>query len=109
MQGSEVPKQVRITSKARNDLVEIGKYTELHWGSAQKVRYRREIMASIRQLRDMPGLGVARLELHEDQRSHPVGKHVVYYRNTANLLVIDRILHQGMEPTLHLYTQIPET
>lgn len=107
MHGSEALKQLRITSKARTDLVEIGRYTESHWGAAQKVKYWQEIMACIRQLRDMPGLGVARMELHKDQRSHPVGKHIVYYRDTGDLLIIDRILHQSMEPLIHFGGQTP--
>ena len=46
-------------------------------------------------------MGTDRRDMDEGLRSHPAGKHVIYYRETKRHLVIVRVLHQNMEPERH--------
>lgn len=100
MPSSEHVKPIYITENAKQDLREIRRYTESLWGEGQRNKYMREILAGLKRLRDMPGLGIAKTEIHKDQRCHQIGKHVIYYRSTERILIIDRVLHQSRDPGL---------
>lgn len=47
-------------------------------------------------------MGVQRDNIALGLRAHTVGKHIIFYRVTEHLLVIVRVLHQGMDPERHL-------
>ena len=49
-------------------------------------------------------MGRTRDEIAENLRSFPVGRHVVYLRDTETTLLIVRILHQNMDPERRLKT-----
>ena len=102
MPRSKAGKAIRISGPARRDLAQIGAYTRKEWGKRQKSAYLAGIKARFLDLRDTPGMGTDRRDMNEGLRSHPVGKHVIYYRETKRYLVIVRVLHQNMEPARHL-------
>ena len=83
------------------DLEQIGEFTDREWGAAQKRKYLDQLMAAFAALRDRPGLGTARGAIESGLRSHPAGRHVVYYRDSEDTLVIVRVLHQRMGPDIH--------
>jgi toxin ParE1/3/4 len=95
---------LRISEPAAADLSGIAAYTERVWGAAQKSRYLAEIQAALVHLRDTPAMGRTRDEIAENLRSFPVGRHVVYLRDTETTLLIVRILHQNMDPERRLKT-----
>ena len=72
------------------------------WGDAQKRKYLEELNSGIRTLGHMPGLGMERAEISEGLRQYVIGLHVVYYRDFERHIRIVRILHQSMDPEMHL-------
>jgi len=95
-------KKLRISGPARRDLERIGEYTRAEWGAAQRRKYLGQIKNGFRALRDTPGIGARRDDILEGLRALPVRKHVIFYRETATELTIVRVLHENMDPKLHL-------
>lgn len=50
-------KQVRVTPRAQQDLLNIGRYTERTWGKAQRNRYLKNIEARFKWLAKNPQFG----------------------------------------------------
>lgn len=98
MPNSNRVKPVKVSVLADRDLIDIGLYTEKHRGDAQKKRYLGEIREMFTRLRDMPGLGIERNDICDGQRSFPVGSLVIFYSESEHHFMIDRILHQSMDP-----------
>ncbi len=94
--------ELRISGPARRDLERIGEYTRAEWGAAQRRKYLGHIKDGFKALRDTPGIGARRDDIHEGLRAHPVGKHIIFYRETKAVLTVVRVLHQSMSPDLHL-------
>ncbi len=80
----------------------MGEYTRREWGAAQKRKYLGQIKGTFKALRDTPGLGAPRDDINKGLCAHPVRKHVIFYRETKNELVIVRVLHESMDPKRHL-------
>ena len=53
-------------------------------------------------VRDTPGIGIRRDDIGTGLRAQSVQKHVIFYRETKTELVIVRVLHERMNPELHL-------
>ncbi len=56
----------------------------------------------LKAVRDTPGIGTRRDDIHTGLRAQSVQKHVIFYRETKSELVIVRVLHESMNPELHL-------
>ncbi len=97
-------KRLRISGPAKRDLEWIGEYTGAEWGAAQKRKYLGQIKDGFKAVRNTPGIGTRRDDIHKGLRAHPVRKHVIFYRVTRTELAIVRVLHQSMTPELHLRT-----
>ena len=95
-------KKLRISGPAKLDLGRIGDYTRREWGAAQKRKYLGQIKAMFEAVRDTPGIGTRRDDIHMGLRAQSVQNHVIFYRETKTELVIVRVLHQSMNPELHL-------
>ena len=52
-----------------------------------------------------PRFGRDRIEIRKGYFSIPSGKHNIYYRKQSSYIEIIDVLHQSMEPTLHLSTR----
>jgi len=79
-------------------LEQIGEYTAREWGLLRKRQYLDQLKTVFAGFRDTPGLGAARDEIGQGLRAHPVGLHVVFYRNSNDAVIIVRVLHQRMDP-----------
>jgi plasmid stabilization system protein ParE len=95
-------KRLRISGPARHDLERIGEYTRAEWGAAQRRKYLGQIKDGFKAVRDTPGIGARRDDIHEGLRAHPVRKHVIFYRETKSDVTVVRVLHQSMSPDLRL-------
>lgn len=95
-------KKLVVADAARDDLRAIAQQTEREWGGAQRRRYLDAIKQRLRGLRAHPMLGGSREELGRGYRSVPVGRHVVFYRETASNVEIIRVLHASMDVHTHL-------
>lgn len=90
-------KKVKVTPRAREDLKNIGRYTELTWGKTERNRYLRDIEARFRWLSENPQLGKHRTDICEGYFSFPEGQHVVFYLIGSNSIDIIGIPHKEMD------------
>ncbi len=95
-------KKLRISGPARLDLGRIGDYTRREWRAAQKRKYLGQIKGGFKAVRDTPGIGIRRDDIRKGLRAQSVQKHVIFYRETKSEVVIVRVLHESMNPELHL-------
>ena len=90
-------KKYRITPRARDDLKNIGRYTEQHWGTTQRNAYLKELEARFEWLAANPRTGRHRSEIHEGYFSFPQGEHVVFYLIARSYIDIIGIPHKEMD------------
>ena len=107
--------RVRISGPARLDLASILAISSERWGEVGRARYTALISAAMRSIARNPEAAATRdrTELSEGLRSfhirHARGArgvkepvHVIFYRATQDLIQVVRVLHERMEPSLHL-------
>ena len=90
-------RKVRVTPRAREDLKNIGRYTERTWGKAQRNRYLKSIEARFKWLAENPLLGKHRSDICEGYHSFPEGQHVVFYLFSSSTIDIIGIPHKDMD------------
>ncbi len=95
-------KKLRISGPAKLDLGRIGDYTRRAWGAAQKRKYLGQIKGGFKAVGDTPGTGTRRDDIGTGLRAQSDQKHVIFYRVTKSEVVIVRVLHESMNPELHL-------
>ena len=89
---------VRFSARAEGDLMGIVVYTTREWGEEQALRYVGDLESCCQQLADNPGLGRACDDIRPGVRRMEHGRHVVFYRQHVEGILISRILHQRMLP-----------
>lgn len=87
----------RITPKARDDIKRIGRYTEQHWGKAQRNVYLRDIESRFVWLAKNPLLGKKRADICEGYYSFPQGDHVVFYLIAQEEIEVIGVPHKEMD------------
>lgn len=88
----------RFSRRAEADLHSIGIYTLRAWGEAQVTRYMGELERCCQMLADNPALGRSCDYVRPGLRRMEHGKHVVFYRQEPDGILVSRILHQRMLP-----------
>lgn len=78
---------------ARQDLIDIWRYTEETWGERQADIYLDELDAGIRQLLNNPKLGRDRSDVRPGYRSLSIKQHTVFYTLDEDLIRVVRVLH----------------
>ena len=94
-------RRYRITPRAREDLLGIGRYTEKRWGREQRNRYLRNLEKRFAWLADSPCMGKHRPEVHEGYYSFPQGEHVVFYLIAGDHIDIIGVPHRRMDILSH--------
>jgi toxin ParE1/3/4 len=87
----------QLTELAKQDLRSIGRYTQTTWGRAQRNTYLAKIDAAFQLLAMEPQLGKSCDDLRPGYRKYPVGKHLIFYRQSPDRLEIIRVLHHRMD------------
>lgn len=87
-----------LSREARQDLAEIGRYTQRRWGVAQRRDYLRRLDARMDFLVDHRQTGVARDDVRPGYRSLREGRHAIFYREAADTI----ILHDRPDVGRHL-------
>ncbi len=87
----------RITPRARDDLNNIGRYTERQWGKAQRNAYLKDLEKRFRGLAENPRLGKHRSDIAEGYYSFPQGEHVVFYLVGQEGIDIIGVPHKEMD------------
>ncbi len=87
----------RITPRARDDLINIARYTLRIWGRQQRDVYLRNLDERFQWLAENPRLGKSRPDVQEGYYSFPQGSHLVFYIVRDNGIDIIGIPHQNMD------------
>lgn len=92
----------KITNKAREDLIDIARFTESKWGLDQRRFYLRQLDLTFHALADNPHLGQACNEIRQDYFKYSEGSHVIFFRlSDEECIEIVRILHKRMDVVSH--------
>jgi toxin ParE1/3/4 len=92
-----------LTRKAKADLKEIGRFTQKKWGVEQRNKYLRTLYKTFDQIAENELVTVDCSEVGEGYRKYYVGRHVVYFKRSADGTIdIIRVLHQSMDVKLQL-------
>ncbi len=111
----------RISAPARDDLEHILATSLDRWGEAGRARYAALLAAAMRAIardpegsmtRERPELspGVRSLHIRHARGARGVKDpvHLIFYRRDDDVVEVVRVLHERMEPTLHLGTPKPK-
>ncbi|MEQ8955221.1 MAG: type II toxin-antitoxin system RelE/ParE family toxin [Gammaproteobacteria bacterium] len=96
--------KVRLTKRARADLVCIAEYTEENWGRIQRNKYLLEIDRRLKWLAENPSAGIQRPDIKEGYFCYPQGRHLIFFMKSLNHIDIIGIIHQEMD--LHSWLEI---
>lgn len=92
-----------LTRKARNDVLDIGWYTDSTWGKAQRDLYLGRLYTAFSNLAASPYLGSDAHFILKGCRRYLEGKHVIFYKiSSSKSIKILRVLHENMHHAYHL-------
>lgn len=89
--------QYRITPRAREDLMQIGRYTQQQWGRTQRNQYLKALEKRFQWLAENPTAGRQREDIKAGYYSFPQGRHVVFYLIRSDAIDIIGVPHQEMD------------
>ncbi len=91
-----------LSPQAERSLIQISDYTLKNFGERQRKKYLSMLRKEMRAAAAKPNNRRERTEIKAGYYSVPAEKHHIYYRiGDAHIEIID-VLHQSMEPSLHL-------
>lgn len=93
---------VWISELAENDLLEIWNYTRIEWSESQADSYIETFADKFSQLELQPGTGRRIDQIRCGYHRSLHGSHLIFYRQTSDGIEVIRVLHERMNPTLHL-------
>lgn len=91
-----------LSPQAENSLIQISEYTLGNFGEQQKRKYLKMLRERMREAAASPTKGRERNDIKQGYYSIQAEKHHNYYRQGNACIEIIDILHQSMEPSLHL-------
>jgi toxin ParE1/3/4 len=94
----------RLTPKAEADLGGIAAYTKREHGERQCALYLGELESRFTRLREFPVLERARSTIRPGLKSQRQGRHVVFYLDEGEGVLIVRVLHERMDHEHHDFT-----
>lgn len=93
---------VTLAPRARQDFIDILRYTGETWGHDQMLTYRDKINDALQALGANPRIGHPRDDLPSTHHAHLAGSHVIVYRARPHDVAVVRILHQRMSLGKHV-------
>ena len=90
-------RRYRVTPRARDDVINIARYTEITWGKQQRNRYLKAIERRFSWLAGNPLLGKHRPDIRQGYYSFPQGQHIIFYLVGQNVIDIIGVVHQEMD------------
>ena len=94
--------QYKVSTKAKQDLFDIGIFTQNKFGIKQRRLYLNAIAEKFTLLVNKHDIWVDRFNLRKGYYSILIQKHIVFYKKYKNGIRIIRVLHQSMEFDKHL-------
>jgi len=101
MKQKLVSNKFKLTARARKDLLQIGRYTELKWGEDQRNHYLKQLDVAFNLIVGNPKIGKDRSHVLPGYRSFQQNAHVIYYRESEAIEII-RVLHKQMDVGKHI-------
>ena len=102
MASPERQRRVILSPKARQDFIDILRYTGATWGKGQLHSYRDKIDDALQVIGHEPESGHHRDDLPSTHLAYLVGSHVIVYRTGSGTVGVVRILHQRMSLARHV-------
>ena len=90
--------EIVLTPEAEEDLKRIYEYTYVNWGEQQANEYQDDLFQGMLILLDNREIGVEYKHTPGGYRIFKVKKHLVFYRNEQEKVIVVRILHERMNP-----------
>ena len=92
-------RRIIISKKAREDLINIWRYTYAEWGEEQAKTYHSILDRSFQRLAENPLIGRSRPELgfSYDLRTFRINQHIVVYTLSEQSIKLVRVLHKSMD------------
>jgi toxin ParE1/3/4 len=94
-------KEFVLSPAAELDLDDVWDYSAEHWGLNQAERYIRMIQDTIVGLAQGTQLSQSASHIRAGYRRALVGSHVLFFKESEDLIDVIRILHQRMDPSHH--------
>lgn len=92
-----------LTSAARKDVIDIGRFTTEKWGKRQRDKYLKQLDDAFRLLARQPEIGRDAEDIKQGYKKFSQGSHIIFYRAGAeSKIVVIRILHNSMDVEQHL-------
>lgn len=92
-----------LTTAARKDIIEIGRFTAGKWGKRQRDKYLKQLDDAFTLLARQPEIGKDADDIKPGYRKFSQGSHMIFYRaHTDSKIVVIRILHSNMDAERHL-------
>ena len=91
-----------FTETAERDVEKIIDYTLETWGADQTGKYIDGLERQAQLLADTPKLAKPVDEFADGLRAFPYQSHVIYFIEAPHGITIARVLHENMNPALHL-------
>ncbi|MFA0317782.1 type II toxin-antitoxin system RelE/ParE family toxin [Vibrio cyclitrophicus] len=91
----------KLSSSAQSDLIEIRRYTLERWGQAQWSTYFSELKQSMELLANNKLLGIEVSEVGQNYFRFPLKRHVIYYIQKQEHIIITAVLSKHMSPAKH--------
>ena len=90
-------KQLIFLPVARQELLDIWDYSFGNWGQGQADRYLADLDAMFARIANGSAPSRPADELRPDLRKVPVGRHVMFFREVAEVIEVVRVLHERMD------------
>ncbi|MEM1152642.1 MAG: type II toxin-antitoxin system RelE/ParE family toxin [Pseudomonadota bacterium] len=91
-----------LSPQAQQSLTQISTYTLENFGRAQQKKYLTMLRNRMREAAKQPHKGRERADIKLGYFSIQAEKHHIYYRLSETRIEVIDVLHQTMEPHLHL-------
>jgi toxin ParE1/3/4 len=91
----------RFSRRAEADLLSIGDYTLRTWGKTQAAHYIGDLQVCCQTLAGNPALGRLCDDVRPGLHRLEHAKHVLFYRQEREGILVSRILHRRMLPDRH--------
>ena len=90
------PLPLNLSPRARQDIIDILRYTGETWGQSQLLVYRDKFNDALTAIAQNPKLGHDRFDLPSTHLAYLVGSHIIIYRIISDNIGIVRVLYQRM-------------
>jgi toxin ParE1/3/4 len=92
----------QLTEDADRDVEEILVYSIKNFGVVRTQHYFEALKDCIELLAENPGMGHSAEDILPEYLCFPHDSHMIFYKNLSSSILVVRILHERMDPKLHL-------